>query len=428
MRIKEIKITGLFEMFDHNIILNSEEHLTIIYGINGIGKTMLFKILDSFFKGEFDVLVNYPFKQLQIIYDNNNYFTTSIDEEFLNIKYITANENFEYKIQKKKATEFYDLLIEEEKKIDIPGIITLEPNEFSDNVEFSDFKSGIEYSIDEIIEKYKENLSENFLALYQFLTIFLKTKIYFIETQRLFTFNYEDSVQTETVKIYSEKLSKLIQLFHNKYSELSKELEFSLGKRLINKQVQPFSNYIELKEEYEKLEEKRNKLKSVGLFEDLKYEQFDIPKEIDETTRAILSVNIKDMKEKLKIFDELYGKLSIFLDILNNKRFSYKKISVHPQKGFVFTNNKGKELKVTELSSGEQHEIVLFYELLFEVPENSLVLIDEPEISLHIAWQKEFLDDMTDIVKIRNFDILIATHSPSIIDDNWHLTVELEKN
>ena len=71
---------------------------------------------------------------------------------------------------------------------------------------------------------------------------------------------------------------------------------------------------------------------------------------------------------------------------MNEKRFSYKKISVHPEKGFVFENINGKELEATELSSGEQHEIVLFYELLFKVPENSLVLIDEPKTSIHILW------------------------------------------
>ena len=112
---------------------------------------------------------------------------------------------------------------------------------------------------------------------------------------------------------------------------------------------------------------------------------------------------------------------------MNNSRFSFKKISIHPKEGFVFTNDNGKELKETELSSGEQHALVMFYELLFKVPKNSLVLIDEPEISLHVAWQKEFLNDMADIIKVKKFDVLIATHSPSIIDDNWHLTVELEK-
>ena len=50
---------------------------------------------------------------------------------------------------------------------------------------------------------------------------------------------------------------------------------------------------------------------------------------MDDISKAVLSVNIQDMETKLKVFDELYTKLNVFLDILNNKRFSYKKIAIH---------------------------------------------------------------------------------------------------
>ncbi|MEC4867623.1 MAG: AAA family ATPase, partial [Jaaginema sp. PMC 1078.18] len=102
------------------------------------------------------------------------------------------------------------------------------------------------------------------------------------------------------------------------------------------------------------------------------------------------------------------------------------------EKGFVFStryNNSltnSKQLLPTELSSGEQHELVLLYELLFKVEPNSLVLIDEPELSLHVGWQVQFLKDLQEIVKLANLDILMATHSPDIIQDRWDLTVELK--
>jgi len=77
------------------------------------------------------------------------------------------------------------------------------------------------------------------------------------------------------------------------------------------------------------------------------------------------------------------------------------------------------------LSSGEQHEVVLLFELLFKAKENSLVLIDEPEISLHVVWQKEFLNDIQEIIELQKIDVIIATHSPQIINDSWDLTVDL---
>jgi len=67
----------------------------------------------------------------------------------------------------------------------------------------------------------------------------------------------------------------------------------------------------------------------------------------------------------------------------------------------------------------------LLFELLFNAKENSLVLIDEPEISLHVVWQKEFLNDIQEIIKLQKIDIIIATHSPQIINNRWDLTVDL---
>ncbi len=71
--------------------------------------------------------------------------------------------------------------------------------------------------------------------------------------------------------------------------------------------------------------------------------------------------------------------------------------------------------------------LITLYELLFKVEPNSLVLIDEPELSLHVGWQSQFLKDLQEITELADLDILMATHSPDIIQDRWDdLTVELE--
>ena len=101
-------------------------------------------------------------------------------------------------------------------------------------------------------------------------------------------------------------------------------------------------------------------------------------------------------------------------------------MSISKKNGFTFTTADGKPLSPTDLSSGEQHELVMLYELLFKIEPNSLILIDEPELSLHVAWQVQFLKDLQEIIKLANFDVLLATHSPDIINDRWDLTVELQ--
>jgi len=78
-----------------------------------------------------------------------------------------------------------------------------------------------------------------------------------------------------------------------------------------------------------------------------------------------------------------------------------------------------------KLSSGEQHQLVLFFELLFELKENALILIDEPELSLHVAWQKKFLSDLNRIIELNQFDVILATHSPQLVSRWSDLVVEL---
>ncbi len=441
MRIKQIEINGLFGMFNHIVPLNLKEHITIIYGINGIGKTMLFKILDSFFNSDFTKLVSFPFENLIIEFDNGEIIKLNNSDREFNIEHKAKKRSASFDLSKYKTSKNF----KDERLIRQIEHMLPFPLSRLDNNKYLLHQTNEVISIEELLDRYSNILPSEFK---QKVTIPNKseldklinnTNLYFIQTQRLLVFNYQRRKQhyeierefglnkIETVQKYSQELSELIQEKHREYAKRSEEFELSLGRRLRSKEVKTYSDQEELKRENKVLEAKRTELKSVGLFEDIKEDYSNIPETIDDIERAVLSVNIQDMKNKLKIFDELYEKLKIFLDVLNNKRFSYKKISIHPKKGFVFKNDNNKSLEVTELSSGEQHEIVLFYELLFKVPENSLVLIDEPEISLHVVWQKEFLTDLEEIVKIRNFDILIATHSPSIINGNWNLTVELNK-
>ena len=52
-------------------------------------------------------------------------------------------------------------------------------------------------------------------------------------------------------------------------------------------------------------------------------------------------------------------------------------------------------------------------------------MLDEPEISLNVRWQRDFIEDIKKIISINNIAILVATHSPQIINDNWDLVEEL---
>jgi predicted ATPase len=65
------------------------------------------------------------------------------------------------------------------------------------------------------------------------------------------------------------------------------------------------------------------------------------------------------------------------------------------------------------------------YDLLFRVEPDTLVMIDEPELSLHVIWQKAFIADLLAIVQTVGFDVLLATHSPFIAGERNDLMIAL---
>lgn len=79
----------------------------------------------------------------------------------------------------------------------------------------------------------------------------------------------------------------------------------------------------------------------------------------------------------------------------------------------VFRNRLGNEFDITGLSSGEKQLFLRALSLKFLEVNNSVVLIDEPEISLHPNWQRKIIDVYESIGK--NNQLIIATHSPHII-------------
>lgn len=72
----------------------------------------------------------------------------------------------------------------------------------------------------------------------------------------------------------------------------------------------------------------------------------------------------------------------------------------------------GSELSWRVLSSGEKQVVSLFTHLFLSQEASQIVLIDEPELSLSVPWQKSLLPDIS---KSENCKLLVAvTHSPFI--------------
>jgi len=227
------------------------------------------------------------------------------------------------------------------------------------------------------------------------------------------------------VVAHAEELAGTIRETLAQYANLSQSLDRTFPSRIVASQDSFDLSLEQVKTELSRLEEKRSRLVQLGLLDQEQVIDFRQIQAVDERNRNVLAVYVRDTAQKLSVFDELSDRLELFTRSIN-ERFLYKEISISSKAGFLFNTSDGQPLPAHKLSSGEQHEVVLFYELLFKVAANSLILIDEPELSLHVLWQQQFLKDLGNITRLRAFDVLIATHSPQIIHDRFDLAVELK--
>ena len=448
MRVVKTDVKNLFGIFNHEIPLNIKEHITIIHSPNGYGKTVLLTLLNALFSQNYNELYRFPFSELCVYFDDKSYFRVKKDIDLGAVEEKKNNEKkeliFEFKEPGKKQQSFkkkpirlgrreYTLPIRYRMMFrEIKGLKRIGPETW--------FYEPTEekLSVDSVIERFGDE-SLYLMRKGEKTPDWLKEArnsipIRFIEVQRLFSISYdrnhkeyeyeEEPQMIPAVMSYSKELASNIQEKLAEYASLSQSLDRSFPLRLVKgNSIDEFT--IEgLKTKLKELEDKRTKLMKAGLLD--KEEDIDLDlQKIDTSNINVLSVYVNDVERKLNVFDDFTNKIDLLVKIINS-RFLYKKMSIVKKDGFKFTTEEGKDISPTNLSSGEQHEIVLLYELLFKVKPNSLILIDEPELSLHVVWQQQFLKDIQEIAELSEFDILIATHSPQIIHERWDLAVELK--
>ena len=136
----------------------------------------------------------------------------------------------------------------------------------------------------------------------------------------------------------------------------------------------------------------------------------DIPSYI-ATRRNYLATIEEDLTMKEitnKVVNEINSIFDIFELDVKLKGFS-KDEKTMP----IFENSAGEEFDINDLSSGEKQLFLRTLSIKMLEPKNSIILIDEPELSLHPKWQQRIIEVYKKIGE--NNQIVIATHSPHIL-------------
>jgi len=129
---------------------------------------------------------------------------------------------------------------------------------------------------------------------------------------------------------------------------------------------------------------------------------------------VIESETSENIKEKVAKIQAPHLRFLDMIDIFF--RETDKKVN-RDENEMVFLLDNDTTIKTNQLSSGEKQALIILLTTLLQDHKQSIFFLDEPEISLHIEWQKKLIDFIRELNP--NAQIIVATHSPAMIMNGW---------
>src|SRR5579875_462673 len=343
-RIKQISVKNLFGMFNHVIPLHLDERVTIIHGPNGFGKTIILRLLKALFQGNNSVLRKIPFDEFCVEFgDETSLWVTKTYQASPPSLESADQEEIHEMSSVVPIVTFHTI---GETSFQLPPITSLPPNHLDiidrriptlrhiDRETWLYAATNEILTLDMVLERFGDLLPGSIAYEKQpeWLTKLRKSvEIHFIETQRLLDtkrsreriYNTPQFIMVPTVQMYSEEIATIIKAKLAESSDLSQSLDKTFPARVFNpKSEHTRVTFNELRKRLAAINEKREKLSTIGLLDDDNSSgpAFQIEDEVDESKKIMLAVYVEDTEKKLGIFDDLAAKIDLLTRIIN-KRF-----------------------------------------------------------------------------------------------------------
>jgi energy-coupling factor transporter ATP-binding protein EcfA2 len=143
-----------------------------------------------------------------------------------------------------------------------------------------------------------------------------------------------------------------------------------------------------------------------------------------ELAAELLQPYIDSLESRLNALSGIYYVVDRFVSIVNSF-LSDKTLKYSLTNGFSMQNRLGSPLAPSQLSSGEQQLLLLFCYVLTSRDSPSVFMIDEPEISLNIKWQRQLIQSLLDVTKGANIQFIFASHSMELLTPHRERVVRL---
>lgn len=446
MKIVGFKIKALYGFFDYNVALNKD--LTFIYGENGSGKTTVLNMLDHVVSGEIYKLFKYNFKNITIFYEKN-------DEEHVEV---SSSIEIQLKDKRNKREKILNVSLDGEDKI-----ITFN-RDYDDLLSYDEriYNNRKFFEENPIARKIREKFNYVFLPLnrlsYQSHHLQSRNRNRLIHERELLLGNDGEMAGVEfliqqSVSRINGKINKLNDDFRQDILKSALEMtsNFNLDDffKYFNKdEVIPElkgtkDQYIKLLVELKTITTDEQKVEHERYFDELikkvkgslsNSEKRGLPAELIgayvELIKIRKSIEIYEkMEQKIQEFRTPINEFLVYVNKFLMSGKDEKELKIDSVGGVYFTTNYTKDkVRLKHLSSGEKQIVTLISNLIFKVNRNAftIFIVDEPELSLHLSWQKQFVETIHEIND--NMQLIFATHSPEIVGRYSNKVYELQKH
>ena len=424
---KRFAVEGLFGYVNHEI--DFQNPITILTGPNGAGKTHVLQLIAATMSLNIRDLKKLPFRACSLEFITGAVLSIErvAPEDPEDSHTIKIHDSGDWRSWWSAAPRPNRNIRRERRTFPPPWITEAGPNRWYDErhevfYNASDLAGVYDIETDHRFSKQREDLIEEKPFL---IDMTQATNPTFIDTKRLDRPKQQRSSRQLQGRDTPERIGFYIQQIRTQITEarraslrVSQKADETFVSNLMKKGRVAQIEQAELVERYNQLSALSKELSQNALAGQVI--RVAIPEEADSTQRRVLDLFFQDWKKKLDPLVLVHRKLQSLKRIIN-KKFIGKEMTVDEGGHVYFESSDGARLKVNQLSSGEQHILALFTLLLFSAEEGSTVLIDEPEISLHVGWKHQFVADVEEVADISNLTIVLATHSTAILNGRFEL-------
>ncbi|MCX5847672.1 MAG: AAA family ATPase [Deltaproteobacteria bacterium] len=411
------EVLGLFAKYDYKIAFpTATEHedtasLIILYGLNGVGKTTLLAMISGLVQLDFDPFRAVPFKSARLTFSDNSFIsvvpqTTKLKDKEKIVLKVTFDDNIvELHIRAKGSFDVQlQTLVDEFRERYFEHIKDVSVDFISIDRLRSNAKEIRQQQTTHMIAQERPASRDEIVQPYINVPRFAQPEPH-----------YDRSISRRIKRFMSEA-----QLEHGRFFSIGQPDLFT---KIIERVTHPRGEEFPAAELLQRLEGIRKSDEIADRFQ-LSRERWDYPQLRDILSQPkrskskqhvlpIIGSYVEVLESRAQERDLLAQRLSTFEEVVNDFLLD-KKIQVDVREGLtIYTENQSK-LNELQLSSGEYHLLYLLSSAMTTRRRGTVIAVDEPEMSMHIAWQRKLLPAMLRCASMAQPQLIVATHSPEI--------------